>query len=128
MIRIILCFLITFAALADWPQEEKRINYLLSEIKSSGAVFIRNGDRHPSLKAYNHLKSKLERAQNSWFAPDKEEWTAEMFIEEIASKSSWSGRPYQIELPGKKPINSKIWLSEKLTLWNKNTASQNKKP
>lgn len=37
---------------------------------------------------------KLKWVMNSWFAPDREEWTAEMFIEKLAPRSSLSGMPY----------------------------------
>ena len=101
-------------ALADWPPEEEKIRFLLNSIVELDAVFIRNGSEHPPEQAVEHLRMKLERAQNSWFAPNKEAWTAELFIEKIASKSSISGKAYQIRFKNGKTVTAREWLKKKL--------------
>ena len=40
--------------------------------------------------------------------------TAEKFIERLASKSSWTGKPYQILCPGVPASNSGEWLTSQL--------------
>lgn len=105
---------VSFQLFADWPLEERKINFLLSEIAQLEAVFIRNGSEHEPDEAVAHLRMKLERAQNSWFAPAREKWSAEMFIEKIASKSSISGDPYLIKFKDGKIVPSGKWLRERL--------------
>jgi len=117
MSRIIQIVLILFCATplwADWQAEENKINFLLSEVGQLEGVFIRNGTEHSPESAVAHLKMKLENAMNSWFAPKKDKWTAKMFIEKIASKSSLSGKPYQIRFKSGKIVNTGEWLHERL--------------
>lgn len=99
------------------PEEQSKIDYLLKQIEKSEAIFIRNGKEHPSEAAVKHLKMKLDSAKNSWFAPDESKWTAIMFIEKIASKSSMSGKPYLIKVKDKK-VKAKDWLMNKLKQYN----------
>jgi hypothetical protein len=40
--------------------------------------------------------------------------TAELFIERLASKSSFSGKPYKIECPGGDTVLSGDWLTARL--------------
>jgi len=94
--------------------EQKKINNLLEVIRTSDVTFIRNGDEHSSQEAYRHLQRKLKAAQGSWFSPPKEEWTAILFIEKVASGSSLSGRPYLVRTNDGKTIEAKSWLEKKL--------------
>lgn len=112
---LVLFTVLAFHALADWPQEAEKIHVLLNSIVELDAVFIRNGSEHTPEQAAEHLQMKLERAQNSWFAPDKKAWTAELFIEKIASKSSISGKPYKIRFENGKTVTAREWLKKKLT-------------
>ena len=104
-----------FTSLADWPQEERRINFLLNEIEQLDAVFIRNNSEHTPAEAGSHLRMKLNRAQNNWFAPAREKWTAEMFVEKIASKSSISGNPYLIKFKDGRVVAAGDWLKKQLS-------------
>jgi hypothetical protein len=111
---IVLIFLAVALALADWNVEKSRIKFLINEVKQVQGSFIRNGREYLPAEAAAHLKMKLERAMGSWFAPDKDQWTAELFIEKIASKSSISGKPYQIKFNNGYTINAGDWLRERL--------------
>ncbi|WP_427983700.1 DUF5329 family protein [Agarivorans sp.] len=106
------------AAESNWPQQQQRINYLLSAIENAPLRFIRNGTEHSPQEAAAHLRMKLRRGQNSWFAPAKEKWTAEMFIDKLASKSSFSGKPYQIEWASGERINAADWLYQQLAIYD----------
>jgi hypothetical protein len=99
---------------ADWSEEKVKINYLIDGIAQLDGVFIRNGNEHSPAKAADHIRMKMEKAMNSWFAPDKEEWTAIMFIDKIASTSSLSGKPYKIKLKTGEIINAGEWLRRRL--------------
>lgn len=69
----------------DVVSEHKKIDVLLEVSKMSEVTSIRNGDERTSQEAYKHLQRKLKAAQRSWFSPPKEEWTATLFIEKVAS-------------------------------------------
>lgn len=100
--------------MADWKQEERKINFLLDQIARVDGVFVRNGTEHSPEKAVEHLRMKMDKAMNSWFAPKKETWTAELFIQKLASQSSISGKPYQIKFSNGHSVNSGVWLLKKL--------------
>lgn len=100
-------------AFGGWEEEKEKIDNLILEIRTSNGTFIRNGQNHTAQEAADHLNGKLKRALSSWFTPPKKNWSATLFINEIASKSSWSGKPYQIKINGK-VRNTGDWLKEKL--------------
>lgn len=86
--------------------EKKEIDFLLSFITASDCTFIRNGKEYKSQEAsehleykYNHVKSRIK--------------TADDFINRIASKSSISKKPYEVQC-GDKRLKSGPWLTEAL--------------
>jgi hypothetical protein len=112
--RILFLSLLTVAGFAnarDTAMELKKIDALLDSVKSSDVTFIRNGDEYTAQEAHDHLRKKLKAGQNSWFAPPKEEWTAQMFIEKIGSRSSISRKPYQVRFKNGKTVESRVWLT-----------------
>ncbi|OYZ13472.1 MAG: hypothetical protein B7Y39_17615 [Bdellovibrio sp. 28-41-41] len=102
----------SFAGLSELDKIEK----LIVTIHGSNVTFIRNGQSYNSTEAARHLRDKLDQAANSWFAPKKSDWTAVMFIEKIASKSSLSGKDYLIQLPDGTMLKSRDWLFDKLKI------------
>ena len=99
---------------ADWNEEKIKINYLIGEIEQLDGVFIRNGNEHSPAAAAAHIRMKMKKAMESWFAPNQEQWTAEMFIEKIASRSSISGKPYKIKIKTGEIVEAGDWLYERL--------------
>ena len=99
---------------AGWHEEEQKIGFLLEKVGQVDGYFLRNGEEYAPVDAVAHLKMKMENAMNSWFAPDKDKWTAELFIDKIASKSSFSGKLYQIRFKSGKTVNAGEWLNERL--------------
>ena len=87
--------------------EQKRIEYLFTQIQISGLKFVRNGVEYSPSKAVMHLKYKLSRSGGMIK-------TAEDFIRRIASKSSFSGKLYYIKMPDGKQVPSGDWLFRKL--------------
>ena len=67
---------------------EVEITALIEAVRESGCEFNRNGSLH-SAEAAEHLELKYSRGKR--YAD-----SAEAFIERLASKSSWSGKPYQM--------------------------------
>lgn len=83
--------------------EQKRIDWLLSEIERSEAVFLRNGAEHDGRKATAHLKTKL-------FWAGKRVQTARHVILGVCSRSEESGKPYEIRLKGGTTQPLEKWL------------------
>src|SRR4030095_10306532 len=78
------------AAAAPDPVEARKIEHLIAAVAQLGnAKFIRNGAAHDAGKAAEHLRLKLREAGERVV-------TAEDFILLCGSRSSVSGKPYEI--------------------------------
>jgi hypothetical protein len=86
--------------------ERDKIDRLISAIRESGLVFIRNGSEHSADDAADHLEKK--RAQ----AGDRVA-TARDFIEHVAARSSLTGEPYLVRASGR-TVPARDWLLERL--------------
>ncbi len=104
-VLLILCTLSTQLAAAETADEE--IQFLIEAVGKSGCDFIRNGDRHDSEAAVEHLQLKYKRGK-------RYSKTAESFIDRLASKSSISGRPYSIVCEESGAHTASDWLYEAL--------------
>ena len=80
----------TVDAAADADTE---IRALIQAVAESECEFNRNGSLHSAEAAAAHLELKYARGKR--YAD-----SAEAFIERLASKSSWSGKPYQMICDG----------------------------
>ncbi|EQC44267.1 DUF5329 family protein [Bacteriovorax sp. Seq25_V] len=107
-------------AFAGVEENEKRIEFLLNAINQSKGTFYRSGESYPATKAHDHIKRKYRIGMLNPFSPSKEEWTAEFFIDNVASKSSSTGEDYFIDENGKR-MKMKEWLDNKLKTFNKNS-------
>lgn len=83
--------------------EVARIEALLQAVKTSGVSFIRNGEAYSAAQAAEHLKSKWEKGARYVNS-------AEDFIDNIASRSSVSGKPYLVVLPDGRKLAAAVWL------------------
>ena len=80
------------AVAAPPPAEQARIDKLISYVEAQrGMIFIRNGKEYSCEQAAKFLRGKLE-------SMGKEVVSARDFIDRIATKSSMSGKPYEIRL------------------------------
>lgn len=86
---------------------DETIQLLIVAVETSGCTFIRNNKRHNAGDAADHLRLKLRRGGRYADTPEE-------FIENLASKSSWTGKPYFMDCPGseKQPVNQ--WLRSRL--------------
>ena len=92
-------------ALADTTADEE-IRALVQSVAESGCEFNRNGSLHSAEAAAEHLELKYSRGKR--YAN-----SAEAFIDRLASKSSWSGKPYQMICDGEvQPAGD--WLTSAL--------------
>ncbi len=85
----------------------ERIERLLRALEQSDAVFIRNGSEYSGKEAAEHLRMKLERAGGRVT-------TAAEFIEQLASGSSLSGKPYHVRTKDGKIVEAKEWFESRL--------------
>jgi len=109
-----LAFTIASPATAKRPvrpvEEQTKIDFLVGEVRSSPAIFIRNGREYPSSRAASHLSGKLKlagrRVQN-----------ARQFVIGIASHSEETGKPYEIRWPDGRRQPLAEWLLARLELY-----------
>ena len=83
------------------------IEYLLAYVAQSKLTFIRNGQERDSGAAAAHMRRKYEYFRASIATPED-------FIEQAASKSLLSGRPYLVRLPGGRETPVGAWLRDVL--------------
>jgi hypothetical protein len=95
------------AAASRPPAEQEKIDWLLAQVRSSDAVFVRNGSEYDGAKAAAHLKSKL------FFAGSRVQ-TARDFVLGLASRSEQSGKPYEMRPKDSPPRPLGEWLLERL--------------
>jgi len=85
---------------------DAEIQALIQAVAESECEFNRNGSLHSAETAAEHLELKYSRGKR--YAD-----SAEAFIERLASKSSWSGKPYQMICDGEtQPAGD--WLTMRL--------------
>ncbi len=85
---------------------QAEIQYLLDFVEISGCEFYRNGSWYHSQQAREHLQAKLE-----YLSARKRIHTAEDFIQLAASKSSMSGKPYEIRCGKCTASAASSWLA-----------------
>ncbi|GAB2867064.1 YfeK family protein [Pseudoduganella ginsengisoli] len=86
------------------------IDALLNKLQSSGCQFNRNGSWYSGAEAKSHLLRKLE-----YFEDKGSVKNTEQFIELAASKSSSSGKPYQVKCGNAAAMPSQQWLNAELS-------------
>ena len=118
-----LAFLPTIDA-AQPQATQTEIAYLLTYIGNSGCDFYRNGSWYDSKRAEDHLRSKYA-AISAGGGID----TAEDFIDKTATKSSFSGRAYEVRCNGGDVVSSHDWLIEALSRYRASLeAEQTERP
>jgi len=90
------------------------IEHLFAYLGKSGCEFARNGSWFSTKRAVEHLRSKYENLQKKGLVTTDESFTAESFIDQVASHSNVSGYPYLIKC-GKGPaMEAGPWFREEL--------------
>ena len=92
LLTVLLCAALTSSTYAQ-TDAEAEITALIEAVRESGCEFNRNGSLHSAEAAAEHLELKYSRGKR--YAD-----SAEAFIERLASKSSWSGKPYEMICDG----------------------------
>ena len=103
--------LLSIAVSSAWAEEQPlivEVDYLIKAVSESGCDFVRNGKEHTASEAADHLQMKARKGKRYYD-------TAEQFIDRIASKSSWSGKPYFIQCEDKPSVTAASWFARALT-------------
>ena len=88
--------------------EEQKIEKLIKHVEElKDAKFIRNGSEHSCKEAAEHMRRKYKNAGGKIK-------TAKDFIEQLATKSSISGKPYKIKFKDGTEKESGPYLKEEL--------------
>jgi hypothetical protein len=89
---------------------EDAINYLLTYVKNSDCIFIRNDKEHTAKDAVAHMQRKYEHFKDEIKSPED-------FIRLTASKSLITGKPYMIKTTDGMKLKSENWLLKALELF-----------
>ncbi|CAN7251579.1 DUF5329 domain-containing protein [Pseudoxanthomonas sp. LjRoot143] len=112
MRRLVVLLLVTLpwaAYAAPSAQAKREIQGLMDALSTSSCEFQRNGTWHGREEARKHLQRKYDYLLKKNLVD-----TAEQFIERAASKSSMSGRAYQVRCPGQPAQPAATWFAAKL--------------
>lgn len=102
-------------AVAGAPRAKDEINHLLDYTQQSGCQFNRNGTWYSAVEARDHLQKKYAYlVKKGWITK------AEDFIERAATKSSMSGRAYQVKCGNESQKSTPGWLTDELKRYRKN--------
>ncbi|MGZ5087027.1 MAG: DUF5329 domain-containing protein [Usitatibacter sp.] len=91
------------------PRAQTEIDHLFDYISNSGCRFNRNGSWHDMAAARTHVGNKFEYLRERGQVD-----SAESFIENAASQSSFSGKDYLVRCPGAGAVPSNAWLKAEL--------------
>lgn len=102
------CLILLTNSIAQTPKTElEKIEALIAYVATIDGTFIRNGNQYSSADAASHLKLKLSKAGNRVK-------TAKDFIDHIGSKSSVSGKPYEVKFKNGNTIQLRDLLYNEL--------------
>ena len=88
---------------------QTEIEYLFDYISHSTCQFNRNGSWHNMVAAKAHVNTKYEYLKERGKID-----STESFIENAASRSSFSGKEYLVQCQGAEPMPSAAWLKAEL--------------
>jgi Family of unknown function (DUF5329) len=91
------------------PAAKREIAQLLERIAASNCSFYRNGSWYAARDASKHLQEKLDYMVRRDMLGSTED-----FIDQAASASSISGKPYQIRCGEQAAVPSADWLHAEL--------------
>lgn len=99
------------------------IQGLLSMLAKSGCEFNRNGNWYSSEKAVQHLRRKL-----NYIEQQGDLQNTEQFIELAATKSSLSGKAYQVRCAGSPLVSGQVWMLNALQQLRREQRAQHQSP
>jgi len=110
-IPVLLLFVSSTASLADVSDSQAlEIDYLISYLQNSDCQMIRNGKTHSGEDGARHVRRKYDHFRNKISSTEE-------FIDYSATKSTMSGRLYEVQCPGAEPVLSSEWLLDRLEVY-----------
>ena len=85
--------------------EQDKIDALLAHVAASKDTFIREGVEYTGAEAADHLRKK-------YASGGQKIETLDEFIDKIASRSSLTGKPYQVKRADGKVVEAAKWLRD----------------
>ncbi|MCG8276733.1 DUF5329 domain-containing protein [Stenotrophomonas sp. NLF4-10] len=110
--RLLLALLLGAAApiqAAPGATVQREIEGLMQALEQSGCRFQRNGRWHGAAEVRDHLQRKYDYLRKRELAG-----SAEQFIDNAASRSSLSGKPYRVACPGRSEQDAAPWFRQQL--------------
>ena len=104
------------------PQSQAEIEHLFDFLSGSGCEFQRNGSWYAAPKAAEHIRTKYEYLIKRDLINSAEE-----FIELAATKSSMSGKDYQVKCVDQSTITSATWFTQELARYRAEAQSTSTK-
>jgi hypothetical protein len=95
---------------------QAEIDHLFDFISHSDCKFNRNGSWHDMTAARAHVNNKYE-----WLKERGKIDSTESFIENAATRSSFSGKDYLVQCPGIESVPSASWLKAELARFRQAT-------
>lgn len=92
------------------PGQQAEVEHLIAYLANSDCRMVRNGKEYSGEDGAKHVRRKYEHFRK---AID----STEEFIELSATKSTISGKPYEVICPDVPPIASATWLLEELGVY-----------
>lgn len=97
------------SAQAPPPATAHEVDRLFSALRQSNCEFSRNGSWYNAQKASEHLQRKYDYLVKKGLVT-----STESFIDLAATKSSMSGKPYQVRCGKAASVSSQAWFTNKL--------------
>jgi hypothetical protein len=111
-----------FAVAADFPAaDQAQVEAVLGFLGRSTCQFYRNGQWYDGLTAEHHLRGKFDYLVKKGWIHNTEE-----FLDNAATKSSFTGEPYRVRCPGGQAQSSAEWLRSRIA--EMRVAKQDKTP
>ena len=114
---------ILYLCVSNWAQatplnsqSQAEIEHLFDFLSKSGCEFQRNGSWYAAPKAAEHIRKKYDYLIKRDLING-----ADKFIELAASKSSLSGKEYQVKCADKATIPSAKWFTQELARYRAET-------
>ena len=109
LITALLLIAIAPALAAPNVTAQREITGLMQALEHSGCRFQRNGSWHEATEARDHLQRKYDYLLKRNLAD-----SAEQFIDNAASRSSISDKPYRVACPNRPEQDSAPWFRQQL--------------
>ena len=94
------------------------VDHLLAYLERSGCQFLRNGEWYDAARAKDHLNRKYDYLLRKGLVRETED-----FVRLAATKSSVTGKPYQVRCERQPAVPSETWLTEELARYRSQKAS-----